>query len=179
MEIYITEQAAIFFNSLLLGAVLGIIYDFFRITRLAFIMPPLLVLLEDLLFFLLSSIILFNYLLESNHGQIRYFIFIGVVLGWVLYYFSLGRLLIGISAKIIAIVRRVLGIIFSPFYWILNKLENGLKISGKYLAQKRDEAKIRLKTRIKLLYNKRNSTKPPKKGEQDEKSKRKRRKDKI
>ena len=88
MEIYLTEQAAIFFNALLLGAILGLIYDFFRITRLAFIMPSILVLIEDLLFFLLSSIILFNYLLESSHGQIRYFILIGVVLGWVLYYFS-------------------------------------------------------------------------------------------
>ena len=88
MEIHLTEQASVFLNSLFLGAVLGCIYDFFRITRLAFVIPSLLVLLEDLMFFLVSSIILFNYLLQSNHGQIRSFILVGVVLGWTIYYFS-------------------------------------------------------------------------------------------
>ena len=55
MAIAITEQTAVFFHSLLLGAVLGCFYDLFRITRIAFVIPALLVLVEDLLFFLFSS----------------------------------------------------------------------------------------------------------------------------
>ena len=37
MAIAITEQTAVFFHSLLLGAVLGCFYDLFRITRIAFV----------------------------------------------------------------------------------------------------------------------------------------------
>ena len=55
MAIAITQQTAVFFHSLLLGVVLGCFYDLFRITRIAFIIPALLVLVEDLLFFLFFS----------------------------------------------------------------------------------------------------------------------------
>ena len=81
MGITIAGQTAVFLQSLLLGAVLGCFYDLFRITRIAFLMPALLVLIEDLLFFLFSSIALFGFLLENNDGQIRWFILLGVVLG--------------------------------------------------------------------------------------------------
>ena len=65
MAIAITEQTAVFFHSLLLGAVLGCFYDLFRITRIAFVIPALLVLVEDLLFFLFSSIVLFGFMLGT------------------------------------------------------------------------------------------------------------------
>ena len=71
MAIAITQQTAVFFHSLLLGVVLGCFYDLFRITRIAFIIPALLVLVEDLLFFLFSSIVLFGFMLENSYGQIR------------------------------------------------------------------------------------------------------------
>ena len=98
MGITIAGQTAVFLQSLLLGAVLGCFYDLFRITRIAFLMPALLVLIEDLLFFLFSSIALFGFLLENNDGQIRWFILLGVVLGWTVYYFTAGSLGQGVSA---------------------------------------------------------------------------------
>lgn len=171
MEIHLTEQASVFLNSLFLGAVLGCIYDFFRITRLAFVIPSLLVLLEDLMFFLVSSIILFNYLLQSNHGQIRYFILVGVVLGWTIYYFSVGRLVMGLSARFIHLIKQLLRLIWSPFAWMGKRLERIIKTMGKALAHLTGKFKINLKLRILMMYNRKN--KPPKlrKGKQDEKEK--------
>ena len=117
MAIAITQQTAVFFHSLLLGVVLGCFYDLFRITRIAFIIPALLVLVEDLLFFLFSSIVLFGFMLENSYGQIRWFILLGVALGWVIYYFTAGSLVMKCSAQIIATIRRILAFLWRPFAW--------------------------------------------------------------
>ncbi len=156
MAIAIAEQTSVFFRSLLLGAVLGCLYDFFRITRLAFIIPSLLVLVEDLLFFLFSTIILFGFMLENSYGQIRYFILLGVLLGWTIYYFSVGALVMKCSAGIIRILRKVFWFFWRPFAWIGKKLASGgsrLEELGRNTAEK---VKYRLKFRVLMMYNKAN-----------------------
>ena len=101
MAVAIADQTAVFFRSLLLGAVLGCLYDLFRVSRLAFLLPALIVLAEDLLFFLCSSALLFAFMMEHSYGQIRWFILLGAALGWTVYYFTLGSLVMRCSAGII------------------------------------------------------------------------------
>ena len=156
MEIYLAEQVWVFFHSLLLGALLGILYDVFRITRLAFVIPSLLVLLEDLAFFLLSSILLFNYLLQFSHGQIRYFILAGVVLGWILYYCSVGRIVMGVASRFIHVIKQVLRVLCAPFVWIGKKMGEFVNLLLKSLEHLTSKLKINLKLRILMMYNRKN-----------------------
>ncbi len=171
MEIHVTEQASVFLQALFLGGVLGCIYDVFRITRLAFVLPSLLVLLEDLLFFLMSSIILFNYLLQSSSGQIRYFILVGVALGWTIYYFTAGRAVMALASRSIHLIKSLIRLILSPFVWVLRQLEGMTKTVGKALRHLTGKLKIGLKLRILMMYNKTSKQPRPGKGMQDEKSK--------
>ncbi len=173
MAIAITEQTSVFLYALFLGAVLGCLYDVFRITRIAFLVPAVLVLVEDLLFFLLSSIVLFGFMLERSYGQIRWFILLGVTLGWVLYYFTLGSLVMKCSARIIALVRKILTFLWRPFAFLGRKLARVAgsleKSSGKALQR----AKFTLKSRAAMLYNKKDQKgpvplNPQKDGERDE-----------
>jgi len=173
MAIAIAEQTAVFLYSLFLGVVLGCFYDFFRITRVAFLVPAVLVLAEDLLFFLFSSIILFGFILERNYGQIRWFILLGVVLGWVLYYFTLGSLVMKCSARIIALTRRALAFLWRPFALLGRKLCRTGKALEKSGAEVLQRTKITLKSRAAMLYNKKDhrgpgSLVPRKDGEEDE-----------
>lgn len=156
MAIAITEQTAVFFHSLLLGAVLGCFYDLFRITRIAFLMPALLVLIEDLLFFLFSSIALFGFLLENNDGQIRWFILLGVVLGWTVYYFTAGSLVMKCSARIIAGVRAVLAFLWRPFAWAGDRSARVARRLEKRGRNTIFRVKTGLKSHMVMMYNMKN-----------------------
>lgn len=173
MAIAITEQTAVFLHALLLGMALGCLYDVFRITRIAFLIPAALVLAEDLLFFFLSSIVLFGFMLERSYGQIRWFILLGVVLGWVLYYFTLGSLVMKCSARIIGFTRRLLAFLWRPFAFLGRKLGEVGKSVEKSSKKAVRRAKTTLKSRAAMLYNKRypGGKAPPgprKDGERDE-----------
>lgn len=149
-----TEQASVFLGALLLGVVLGCLYDFFRITRLAALLPALVILLEDLLFFIISSVILFSFLLRTLDGQVRYFILLGVVLGWAGYYLTLGRVVMAFSSAIIRFVRRVLAIAFTPFRWLMEKLRKLKRHLGKKATKAGEGLKNSLKNHRAMLYNK-------------------------
>lgn len=156
MAITIAGQTAVFLRSLLLGVTLGCFYDLFRITRIALLLPSLLILLEDLLFFLFSSVTLFGFLLENSDGQIRWFILLGVVLGWTVYYFTVGSLVMKCSARIIAVARAVLAFLWRPFAWAG---EQGARIA-RGLEKRGQNTLIRAKSRLKshrvMMYNRKN-----------------------
>ncbi len=111
----LTLQAQIFLGACLLGGCLGVIYDFFRISRLAFRLPRAVVMLEDILFFIICGVITFLYLAETNDGQVRYFIMLGLLLGATLYYFTLGAVVMRVSSVIIGFVAKTLGFCYRVF----------------------------------------------------------------
>lgn len=165
MAITMSGQTAVFFRSLLLGAAMGCFYDLFRITRIAFVIPAFFVLVEDLLFFLFSSIVLFGFMLENSFGQIRYFILLGVVLGWTLYYFTVGSFVMKCSARIIRAVKAVLAFLWRPFAWMGRRAGRAVRKFQKSSQNALLRMKTGLKSRWALMYNKRNHQQ--KDGEQD------------
>ena len=112
MTVVVAHQTQIFLGACLLGGFLGVIYDFFRISRLAFHLPRVVILLEDVLFFVICGVVTFLYLAETNDGQVRYFIMLGLLLGATLYYFTLGEVVMRVSSVIIGFVSKTLSLIF-------------------------------------------------------------------
>lgn len=163
------EQVSVFWKALWLGMILGCLYDFFRITRLAFLLSSLFVLMEDLLFFLLSSLILFNFLLQSNQGQIRYFILVGVVFGWAAYYFTLGRLVMGLAARCIHLIKKLLKLLFSPLLWVRRQIANRGLVLKQKISNLKNKIKLNLKLRILMMYNTKRNRQVGEKGAMDEK----------
>lgn len=156
MAFTMTEQTAVFFHSLLLGVAVGCFYDLFRITRIAFLIPAPLVMVEDLLFFLFSSVVLFGFMLEHSFGQIRYFILLGAALGWILYYNTVGSLVMKCSARIIRAARAVLAFLWRPFARMGRKAARVKRKFEKSAQNAWLRGKIGLKSRWTLLYNKKN-----------------------
>lgn len=156
MAFTITEQTAVFFRSLLLGAAVGCFYDLFRITRIAFVIPALLVLVEDLLFFLFSSVVLFGFMLEHSFGQVRYFILLGVALGWTIYYFTVGSFVMKCSARIIRGIKAALAFLWRPFARMGGRASLAARKFQKSAQNALFRLKIGLKSRLALMYNKRN-----------------------
>ena len=153
MAISMSGQAASFLGALALGGVLGLIYDVFRISRLAFRLPAALIAAEDILFYLISGVVLFSYLMEASSGEVRGFILIGAFLGWLLYYFTAGRLVMALSGKLIAAFKKIIRLVLLPVIWILQFLQKIGRKAAFFFRGKACKAKIRLKSHASMLYN--------------------------
>lgn len=160
MGISVAHQTQCFLLSLLLGAALGVLFDFFRILRLALPSPRWLVSAEDLLYFVLAAWCSLRFMLFVNQGEVRSFILVGEILGWVLYFFTMGQIVIKaadgvlrfLSRWLLRPIARLLGKIFSIFRSILRFLE---KIRKKLCRNR----KFSLKRHAILLYNLRKTKK--------------------
>lgn len=79
--------------SVALGVFLGIFYDMFRLIRLLINPKNLSVFIQDVIYFLVSGLITFIFVLIFNYGESRFYILAGEALGWILYHISLGDLI--------------------------------------------------------------------------------------
>ncbi|MCR8645857.1 spore cortex biosynthesis protein YabQ [Paenibacillus sp. N1-5-1-14] len=76
------------------GLALGAIYDLFRVLHRELRLPRWSLMVIDTVYWIVATILIFRLLYQSNHGQIRLFVFIGLVIGVILYYFILSRLVV-------------------------------------------------------------------------------------
>lgn len=157
----VNAQTAVFLQSLLLGMALGLFYDVFRIIRLAIRHSSAIIFLEDMAYFIACAVITFLFALSAVNGHVRVFLVIGEFLGAVIYYFSLGDLVIRLSRGIIAFVSALLRglyrIFLRPFVRLFRFLWHKLRGRAGKIAAKgkkvRLKAKYSLKRRAILVYN--------------------------
>lgn len=126
MEITIAHETTVFLTSLLVGAALGAVYDVFRILRIAVKTGRAAVAAEDLFYFLLCTFVTFTFILQDNHGAVRVYILFGEALGWVLYYVTVGNLVISCSKTLIRIVKSIARFFFRCFIRPCYRLLRGL-----------------------------------------------------
>jgi len=101
-------QAWLFLSTVLMGAIIGLFYDFFRIARRVASHSTLVVQLEDVLFWVITTGAVFYFMLNRNFGEIRPFSIIGVACGIMLYFATISRVVLKISVVVINFVKRVI-----------------------------------------------------------------------
>lgn len=90
--------------SVILGAFFGFVYEFFRLSHRMHPRTTWLICIEDLLFALICSAGMMLLFFNLSFGRMRFYAFPGVVLGFVVWYYTLGRLFRRVCA---AIARRL------------------------------------------------------------------------
>ena len=113
MEISMTEQGIVFLFSCVVGVLLGAFYDVFRILRVAFKPKWVVVFFQDIIFCVVSSLVIILSIYYTNSGQVRLFGLTGCFLGFVLYHLTIGKFIMFISTKIIEFIRRLLRVIYN------------------------------------------------------------------
>ena len=155
------EQTLGFLHACLTGALLGLLYDAFRISRIAIPTHRAVVFAEDILFFLLCAVTTFVFLLRFADGKIRVFLIIGELLGAVLYFCTVGQLIMKVSRLIIEALKTVARFIFKwillpiwkLFYAIVSFLLIPFRFLFKILKKYVQKLKFRLKIGRTILYN--------------------------
>ena len=108
----VVNQANLFLIFAINGVIIGLLFDIFRILRKSFKTSDIITIIEDILFWILTGFIILYSIFVFNNGEIRFFMFIGIFLGVMLYMLLLSRYIIKVSVTIISVVKKVLGFIF-------------------------------------------------------------------
>ena len=84
----------------LLGIILGLLYDLFKLFRI-FIANNALIFFSDILYFIICSLLTFILSIYINSGIIRGFIFHGEFFGFIIYKYIFGKIILNFMGKIL------------------------------------------------------------------------------
>lgn len=153
------NQAYLFLIFVLNGFIIGLLFDFFRILRKAFKTADILTYCQDILFWILTGLLTLYFIFVFNNGEIRIYIFLGILIGIILYMLLLSKYIILINVyilnKIKMCIKLILKIIVIPFKFIFNIFKKiFLKpISFIFINIKKDIKKISKKMTLKNKNN--------------------------
>ena len=141
MILSMSNQAVVFLTTVIVGALIGFIFDLFRILRMIISHKKnaFWIQLEDLVFWVFVSGLMFFVMFNQNYGEIRVYLIIGAFLGMLIYFCSVSRLFMAASAAIIAFVKKVLRVVFrivsAPFIWMYGVLKIPFRLIANFFSK--------------------------------------------
>lgn len=132
MELEFAQQSTAFLCSILLGAILGLLYGCFKFMRIAFHFSKWMTVVSDILFMLIAAVSVFFFALAFLSGYIRIYLIPGVLIGFLAVRCTIGKLVFKIYNPVIHFM-----------HFTFHQISLKLKIFAKKL----------LKIIYRLLYN--------------------------
>ncbi|MGL4362859.1 MAG: spore cortex biosynthesis protein YabQ [Cellulosilyticaceae bacterium] len=108
MNEMVNVQTLLFIKAIEIGIIMGMIYDIIRIIRKIVIHPNWLVQAEDALYWISCIGIGFTALYIHNFAEIRVFVFIGMILGAILYFATVSIIFMKVATWIINLMRKII-----------------------------------------------------------------------
>ncbi|SKA78723.1 spore cortex biosynthesis protein YabQ [Clostridium sp. USBA 49] len=123
----LSMQINILIFSILAGVITGMLFDLYRIFR-GFEDPnKVLTFIEDTLFWIFTSIVVFIFLLITNYAYIRVYVYGAIIIGIILYMVIISNIFIKFQYKFLTIISKIFRIsinfIFYPFKIIFYNLK--------------------------------------------------------
>jgi spore cortex biosynthesis protein YabQ len=106
---------------LLTGIGLGVIFDGYRVVSNELRFPRWSLPVLDLVYWLAASLLVFRVLYASNYGEVRAYVFIGMLMGILSYYWLLSKPVIRIVKWLIDAVRALIGFSIRTFDLLIVK----------------------------------------------------------
>ena len=120
-EIDIGEQLLFFGRSIVLGVIYCLSYDVLRALRRIVKISDISVSVQDIIFFIVISPITFLYLLAATNGELRFYIFIGIFLGFIISFYSLSRIWVTVLSSSFSMIFKVFNKSFSVINTFFSK----------------------------------------------------------
>ena len=116
------NQAYLFLVFSFTGVLIGVLFDFFRILRRSIKTSNIITYIEDILFWILTGLLILYNIWYFNNGEIRIFMFLGIILGILIYMLTLSNILIKIFSKILQTIIRFMKLPFELIRAIFSKI---------------------------------------------------------
>ena len=101
-------QGQIFILFFLLGIVIGSIYDIFRVIRKNFKTSDFVTQIEDIIFLIISGILILCFILKFCIGEIRFYVFIAIFLVISLYFLTISKPYVIILNIVVKFCKKIL-----------------------------------------------------------------------
>ena len=96
------------------GICIGILFDLFRISRKTFKTPNILIYIEDILFWILTGLIILFTIFTKSNGEIRLYMIVSMLFSCFMYFFYISKYFIKINTKIISYIVIFIKILLKP-----------------------------------------------------------------
>lgn len=114
------NQVYIFTVFILNGLIIGLLFDVFRILRKSFKTPDVITYLEDFIFWILTFLLILYSIFKFNAGEIRFYIFIAIILGISTYLLIFSKPFIKVNTIIISFIKKAcVFLIIKPIKYII------------------------------------------------------------
>ena len=101
-------QGQIFILFFLLGIVIGSIYDIFRVIRKNFKTSDFVTQIEDIIFLIIAGILILCFIIKFCIGEIRFYVFIAIFLGILLYFLTISKPYVIILNIVVKFCKKIL-----------------------------------------------------------------------
>lgn len=109
------------------GVVIGLLFDMFRITRKSFKTPNIITYIEDMLFWILSGILILYVIFTFTTGEVRLYMILMIIIGTSIYFMTISKYFIIINLKILSTTKSIILFILKPFGYVASKINNAVK----------------------------------------------------
>ncbi|WP_131079724.1 spore cortex biosynthesis protein YabQ, partial [Clostridioides difficile] len=100
-----TQDVSIFYATIYGGILIGVLFDFYRGLRGNFKFINYFAIIFDVLFWFLATVIIFVTINLTEFFDLRYYHFVALFIGFILYYNTISKIVLSIINKIIRFVR--------------------------------------------------------------------------
>ena len=105
---YTFSQEQIFIFFFIIGVVIGLLFDIFRVLRKSFKTPDFITLIEDISYLSIVGLLIIYSIIKLNSGDIRFYIFIAIFLGILIYSLTISRLCVIIFYVIVESCKKII-----------------------------------------------------------------------
>ena len=102
------NQAYLFMVFTLVGIAIGVLFDIFRILRKTIKTKDFVTYIEDILFWILTGLIIIFSMYKFCDGELRFFMIIGTVLGLIMYLITVSKYIIKTSVYVINKIKKII-----------------------------------------------------------------------
>ncbi len=135
MTLSVTNQAYIFLISIAGGLAAGLLFDFFRVLRRVIKTSNIITNIQDIIFWVLVTTMIFAIIFFNNDGELRWYEFLGTFIGVLLYSLVISDYFIKTTLAVVQFLMKISGIIFKPAFAIISRAS--LNIINKVKAHKK------------------------------------------
>lgn len=99
------------------GIIIGILFDIFRIIRRSFKISDIHTLIEDGIFGFLSASFLIFVIFIQNNGEIRWYMFVGIFIGGLIYLLTISKYFIKLNVLILSLIKGIIYKLLKFIFW--------------------------------------------------------------